>query len=348
MKQVFLKKWLALPVLLLVVSASQCSNSNSKSKPTFNVTEDGLYAEIQTNKGNILAELFMGQTPLTVTNFVGLAQGTINNNVKKPGQPYYDGLKFHRVIKDFMVQGGDPTGTGSGGPGYKFPDEILPGELTHDGPGILSMANSGPHTNGSQFFITHTATPWLNGVHTVFGKVLQGQDVVDAIQQGDSIIHVLIIRKGVDAEGFTADNAAFEALKADAKSANEARYKAYMKTLATNMANGAEVGETGNGLYYIIQKEGSGAKPTRGQTVTAKYHGKFDDGRTFDQGEYSFELETGSVIEGWHLGFAQLSKGSSATLLIPYWYGYGERSQFNGQMPGRSILIFDVELVDIK
>lgn len=165
--------------------------------------EEGLFAEMETTKGTIVLKLEFEKTPLTVANFVGLAEGAIKNDAKGEGEPFYDGIVFHRVINDFMIQGGDPTGTGMGGPGYKFKDEFHP-ELVHDGPGIFSMANSGPGTNGSQFFITHLETPWLNGKHTVFGHVVKGQEVVNAIQQGDKIVHVKIIRKGKAAKEFDA------------------------------------------------------------------------------------------------------------------------------------------------
>ena len=149
--------------------------------------KDGLYAKISTSKGDILLELFYDKTPLTVINFAGLATGELDPG--KKGKPFYDGLNFHRVIKGFMIQGGCPLGTGSGGPGYTFPDEIVP-SLKHKGPGVLSMANAGPNTNGSQFFITHAPQPHLNGRHTVFGKVTKGMDVVNAIRQGDKMIKV--------------------------------------------------------------------------------------------------------------------------------------------------------------
>lgn len=162
---------------------------------------DGLYAKINTNKGSILIELAFEKAPGTVGNFVGLAEGNIDNTAKPPGEPYYNGLVFHRVIPDFMIQGGCPQGSGMGGPGYNFKDEFHP-DLIHNKPGALSMANAGPNTNGSQFFITHVPTDWLDGKHAVFGYVIEGQDVVDSIRRGDSIESVEIIRQGAVAEGF--------------------------------------------------------------------------------------------------------------------------------------------------
>lgn len=162
---------------------------------------EGLYAEMHTNKGTILLFLEHQKTPLTVANFTGLAEGKLANKAKPAGAPFYDGLTFHRVIPDFMVQGGDPNGDGRGGPGYKFKDEFNQ-SLTHKGPGILSMANAGPMSNGSQFFITHVPTPWLDGKHTVFGHVVEGQSVVDAIQQGDKIETLKIVRHGDSVKGY--------------------------------------------------------------------------------------------------------------------------------------------------
>jgi len=157
--------------------------------------QDGIYAKFNTSKGEIVVKLTHDKTPGTVGNFVALAEGKQENTAKAAGEPYYNGLKFHRVIPDFMIQGGCPLGTGTGDAGYKFDDEFHP-ELTHSGPGILSMANAGPGTNGSQFFITHIATPWLDNKHTVFGHLESGQDIVDTIAQGESGLRYKIIQKG--------------------------------------------------------------------------------------------------------------------------------------------------------
>lgn len=198
-------------ILLLCAITLIAMGGVEAKKPKKPKLADGLYVEMQTTRGTILIKLAMDSVPLTVANFVGLAEGKIKNNAKKEGVPYFDSLSFHRVIANFMIQGGDPEGTGRGGPGYSFKDEFVP-QYKFTGPGILAMANAGPGTNGSQFFITHVATPWLDNRHTIFGFVVTGQDVVNAVQQGDYMTKLKIIRKGKAAKKFDAAKV-FEELK---------------------------------------------------------------------------------------------------------------------------------------
>ncbi|VAV85726.1 Peptidyl-prolyl cis-trans isomerase, partial [hydrothermal vent metagenome] len=217
--------------------------------------QDGLYAKFNTTKGEILVALEYKKTPGTVGNFVALAEGNLENSIKPQGTPYYDGLKFHRVIPDFMIQGGCPQGTGTGNPGYKFDDEFHP-DLKHDTPGILSMANSGPGTNGSQFFITHIPTAWLDGKHTVFGKVVKGQDIVDAITQEDNIESIEIVRVGAEAKAFNAVEAfrTFEGSREKRLAESKKAVEAEMEKLAEGFS------KTDSGLRYQILQEGKGSK----------------------------------------------------------------------------------------
>jgi peptidylprolyl isomerase len=310
--------------------------------------KDGLYAEMETSKGTITIQLYYKRAPLTVANFVGLAEGTKESN-KDAGVPFYDGLTFHRVIQNFMIQGGDPSGNGTGGPGYDFPDEFHP-ELRHSGPGVLSMANSGPNTNGSQFFITHKETPWLNDKHSVFGQVVTGQDVVDAIEQGDQILHVKIIRKGKDVEAFKADEETFQKLM------KERRDKAKKKEEEARLGMEKEIKErwpnavtTESGLRYVVLEEGSGESPSKGTEVTAHYTGYLMDGTKFDSSvdrgkPFVFPVGMGRVIKGWDEAFLDMKAGEKRTLIIPYELGYGERG-YPPVIPPKATLIFDVELI---
>ncbi|MFV8224750.1 peptidylprolyl isomerase [Christiangramia aquimixticola] len=308
---------------------------------------DGLYAKFHTSKGEILVELEYEKTPGTVGNFVGLAEGKIENKAKSQGEAYYDGLKFHRVIPDFMIQGGDPQGTGSGGPGYQFDDEIHP-DLRHDAPGKLSMANAGPGTNGSQFFITHVETPWLDGKHTVFGSVVEGQDVVDKIQQGDKIEKLEIERVGSEAEKFDAAEAFnnFTAEKAKREEEQKKQAVAELDKLATGFNS------TDSGLRYQIIQKGDGAQAEKGKTVAVHYKGQLADGTVFDSSykrnqPLEFPIGVGHVIQGWDEGIQLLQVGDKARLVIPSHLGYGERGA-GGVIPPNATLIFDVELMNVK
>ena len=304
---------------------------------------DGMYAKIITNKGDITLTLSYDKTPLTVANFICLAEGLMPEMEK----PFYDNLKFHRVIPDFMIQGGCPLGTGTGDPGYKFPDEFHP-DLKHDGPGVLSMANSGPNTNGSQFFITHKETPWLDGKHSVFGKISDevSQDVIDSIEQDDKILSIEIVRVGKESKNF-------DALKVFNSSMEEAQKLAKEEEkamLAQMEAISKDANTTDSGLKYIMLKEGSGSSPVPGNNVSVHYSGYLLDGTKFDssydRGEpITFPLGQGRVIKGWDEGIGMLKVGGKAKLIIPPNLAYGDRAI--GPIPANSILMFEVELVDI-
>jgi peptidyl-prolyl cis-trans isomerase A (cyclophilin A) len=308
--------------------------------------QEGIYARFTTSKGQILVQLTYDKTPGTVGNFVALAEGNLENSAKPQGTPYYDGLKFHRVIADFMIQGGCPLGTGTGDPGYKFDDEFV-SELKHDVPGVLSMANAGPGTNGSQFFITHTATPWLDGKHTVFGKVVEGQDVVHAIAQDDVIETLAIERVGDAAQNWNAVEAFRVFENTRAKREEEAK-KAAQEAL-DKLAAGFD--QTDSGLRYKIIQKGSGAQAEKGKSVSVHYEGSLDNGQVFDSSyrrkdPITFTLGIGQVIQGWDEGIALLQEGDKARFVIPSYLGYGERGA-GGVIPPNATLVFDVELVKV-
>ena len=309
--------------------------------------ENGIYAKFNTSKGSILVKLTHDLTPGTVGNFVALAEGNMENKVKPQGVKYYDGLSFHRVIPDFMIQGGCPKGTGIGDPGYKFDDEFHP-SLKHDRPGVLSMANAGSGTNGSQFFITHVPTSWLDNKHTVFGHVIEGQEVVDAVAQGDQLETLEIIRVGEEAQNWNAIEA-FIGLRG-ARMKREAALKAEAEAKMEQLAAGFE--KTESGLRYQFIQRGSGKKAENGKTVAVHYEGSLENGKVFDSSyprkkPIEFRLGQGQVIEGWDEGIALLQVGDKARFVIPSDLAYGP-SGAGGVIPPHATLIFDVELMDVK
>lgn len=360
-------------VLLLFAFTSLMVKANDE-KPK-NDLAPGIYAEIKTNKGTILLELFYQKTPMTVANFVGLAEGnfTVFDTIKQT-KPFYDGLKFHRVIKDFMIQGGDPDGNGQGGPAYRFYDEIVP-ELKHDAAGILSMANAGPATNGSQFFITHKPTPHLDGRHTVFGKVVKGQNVVDAIAQNDVMEKVTILRIGKEAKKWDASKAFADAYaefkKKEAekerirkeeeakqmeyinsiKDLSEEEFVKYMYEEVKKKYPNAQQSPTG--LVYLIENPGSGNKASAGQTLSVHYRGTFrTSGKQFDasydRGQpMTFTYMEQRMIPGFEEGLQLIGEGGKVKVFIPYFQAYGPNGR-PGAIPPYSDLVFDVEIVSIK
>lgn len=306
--------------------------------------KDGLYARFNTSKGEILAELYYDQTPLTVANFVGLAEGEIENDQFDQGKPYYDGLKFHRVIDQFMIQGGDPRGNGTGGPGYQFPDEIRT-ELRHNQPGILSMANAGPGTNGSQFFITHVPTPWLDGKHTVFGKVVKGQEVVNQIAQNDLIETLVIERIGMSAENFDAASVFGEQMQRLEELQQEIAAAAMAEI--DKLSEGFE--QTSSGLRYKISQEGDGKTIQSGDQVAVHYRGMLTDGQIFDDSEQrgqpiTFKVGEGRIIPGWEEGIQLLKRGAHARLIIPPQLAYGSQGA-GGVIPPDAWLVFDLKVL---
>lgn len=326
--------------------------------------ENGMYAEITTPKGVILIQLEFEKTPMTVANFVGLAEGkfTVEDSIKYT-TPFYDGLKFHRVIADFMIQGGDPDGNGSGGPKHRFYDEI-DATLTHSGPGILSMANSGPNTNGSQFFITHKETPWLDGKHTVFGHVISGQDAVSAIAQDDVMTTVKIIRKGKVAKKWNATEqfaAVYNKIKIEDEKAkaemakiaamSKEEYAAFM--LSEIQKVHPEAKQTESGLVYIIENEGVGMKPADGSKCSIHYKGTFrTSGDKFDSSydrnaPMDFQYKVQRMIPGFEEGIGMIGKGGKAKLIIPYYAAYGAQGR-PGAIPPYSDLVFDIEMMDLE
>ncbi|WP_417359266.1 peptidylprolyl isomerase [Galbibacter sp.] len=309
--------------------------------------DNGIYAKFATTKGEILVKLTYDKTPGTVGNFVALAEGNMENSVKPQGKPYYDGLSFHRVINDFMVQGGCPLGTGTGDAGYKFDDEFH-SELKHDKPGVLSMANAGPGTNGSQFFITHVATPWLDGKHSVFGFVESGQEVVDTIEQGDKLESLTIVRVGQEAERWNAIEA-FRVFEGE-REKRIAEAKREAEEALDKLAAGFE--STDSGLRYKIIQKGDGTQAEKGKMVSVHYKGQLQDGQVFDSSyarkqPIDFTLGIGQVISGWDEGVGLLQVGDKARFVIPPHLGYGSRGA-GGVIPPDAILIFDVELMKVK
>ena len=358
-------------LLLVFVAISSCKSTNY---PNLN---DGIYADIQTDKGSILLQLEYENTPITVASFVSLAEG---NNVyvaeKYKGKPFYDGLKFHRVVENFIIQGGDPLGIGTGGPGYQFEDEFPTNDdgnllLSHNKAGILSMANSGPDANGSQFFITHRQTMNLDGRHTVFGHVAEGQAIVDSIVTDDVMNTIKIVRVGSEAKKFDARQVFsnyFKKLEEVAKEKLEIKQKAkddFLKLKDQNEAK-AEILASGLKIYFI--KKGEGDKPNNGNKVNVNYAGYFTTGDLFDSNikdlnilfnKYDNRRDVGGgynpvamdyspdarLIPGFKEGLKQMKVGDKIMLFIPSHLAYGPQGY--GPIPPDTDLIYELEIINI-
>jgi len=359
-----------LTILTILISFYSCKSAK------YDNLDDGMYADVQTDKGDILLKLEYEIAPITVSNFVTLAEGT-NDFVdeKLKGKLYYNGLKFHRVVNDFIVQGGDPRGNGSGGPGYIFEDEFTMDDqgnlmLSHDSAGILSMANGGPDGNGSQFFITHKEAKFLDGIHTVFGHVVFGQDVVDSIKPDDLINKIEIIRVGKDAKKFDAVsefNNYFENIEKEQKELQEKKSKVKAEFLQFVKDNESKAVVLPSGLKIISIKKGSDIKPTTGSKVMVNYAGYFTTGDLFDsnieriaklhdkydrrkvqQGGYNpvpmdYSPDAG-LIAGFKEGLQLMNYGDKVLLIIPAHLAWGEQGS-RGVIPPNSDVLFELEIV---
>ncbi len=379
-----MKKINYLTVTLLILLLASCHTKGQQPSAIAGL-EDGIYAEIQTGKGNVLLQLYYRLTPGTVANFVSLAEGNnpyVDDEYK--GKPFFDGLTFHRVIQNFMIQGGDPTGTGRGGPGYNFDDEFPKNDrkellLKHDSPGILSMANAGRNTNGSQFFITHVPTPHLDGKHTVFGKVVSGQNVVDSIRKGDKMLKVVILRKGKEAKEFDApavfDRFMKEAKERRKKELEEAEMRRkrsveFIQAMARDISEKKAKAKTlPSGLKIYVESEGTGKKPAEGTLVSVDYAGFFEDGHLFDTSIVSMAKnfnnyidakdragayrplkvpysDEARLIEGMKEAIQQMSYGEKIMVFIPSSLAYGKKGAGGGIIPPDTDLVFVLHLLE--
>lgn len=355
-------KFLCLFLLGVTLSFAQASKKKSATKSTTttvaaDISNDGIFAEFDTAKGAIEVKLDYKNTPVTVANFISLAEGNNPQVAEKfKGKPFFNGLKFHRVIsklngdaQDFMIQGGDPNGDGSGDPGYKFKDEFT--DAKFDKVGILAMANSGPKTNGSQFFITIAPTPWLTGKHTIFGYVTstKSQDVVNSMLKDDLIKTITIKRVGADAKSFNAVKVFGDYF---ANKANEAKLEMEKMAVAKEQAlkEFATAPTTASGLKYIVIKEGTGEKPVATSNVKVHYTGMLLDGKIFDssvqRGE-PIDFGLNQVIPGWTEGVQLMKEGAKYKFYIPSKLAYGEHGA-GGVIPPNADLIFEVELLKIN
>jgi peptidyl-prolyl cis-trans isomerase A (cyclophilin A) len=343
--------------------------------------EDGLYAVMNTSKGEMVLELHAKEAPITVANFISLSEGNSKRvSDDYANKPYYNNTVFHRVIKDFMIQGGDPTGTGQGGPGYRFKDEFNEG-LTHSSKGVLSMANSGPYTNGSQFFITHKETPWLDQRHTVFGRLVKGESVLDSIANTatdptdkplDSILlkSVTIVRVGSEADKFNAIEIIekyFFGIEAERES--YAKFREERALTFTQTFDSDEVTTTSSGLQFTVLQAATGGKPTQGTEVGLNYAGWLSDGQLFDtniatiaEKDQNFEqinaMHRGQfmplmmtvepdapMIPGFKEAVLDMSFGEKRLVRIPSNLAYGSQGA-GGVIPPDADLIFQLELID--
>ncbi len=351
--------------LICMLAASLLLNTNCAEEKY----PKGLYAELNTNKGLIVLWLEFKKVPMTTANFVGLAEGTIKNSALPEGTPYFDGTVFHRVVPNHVIQAGAPGGTEKSGPGYAYPNEIHP-KLSHNKAGVLGIANGGPHTNGSQFYITLSDRSYLDGNYTVFGHVIQCMDVVNNIVQGDIIESIKIVRKGRQAKKFKSDTESFSALvesaKQRVKKGEEKKKQEEEKIIRKNWPQAVQAE---NGSKYIIRREGKGDKPGIGSRLKVIYTGQFLDGRGFsssadggkpvpikDAEHFEFEAGKSRVNPGFDAALMDMRKGEKRIVILPAHLAYGTGGFYAREIKGEkrfvispnTTLVYEVELLDIE
>jgi peptidylprolyl isomerase len=355
-----------LTLIVLIVAAGSVLVLAACAKPKY---PDGLYAEVLTDKGLIVLQLEFEKTPMTVANFVGLAEGTIDNSALPPGTPYFDGTKWHRVVAGHVIQCGMPKNGKTTGPGYEFPNEIVLPDLSHGRAGMVNMANGGPHTNGSQWCITLGDRSYLDGDYTVFGHVVLGMDVVFKTAQGDEVQRVRIVRVGKVAKAFRPTTASFramvEAAKVRVKEADAKRKADEDAAIQQNWPNAIALE---SGLKYVVLREGKGKPAATGQKLRVGYSGKcLLSGKSFvsteDEGKpywgetpAAFEFEVGKtkVIPGVDATVAVMKKGEKRLVIVPAALGYGTSGFYAKQRPNEkrfvispnTVLVYEIELLD--
>lgn len=330
--------------------AIACTSSKVVDRKIYDQLDNGLYAYLETDKGAMLIRFYDRQAPITVANFIGLAEGKISNEFVAPGRHFYDGLTFHRVIKDFMIQGGDPKGDGSGGPGYEFPNEIDQ-SLKHDKKGVISMANAGPDTNGSQFFITQKATPWLDGKYSIFAETVHGFEVIDRLAslktdtadkplEKAHLQKVSILRKGKEYKDYDPAKIFYEKMDS---------IKNAQQTLIDRQKEmNARASEIADGLKYVILKKGSGAAIKSGDQIAVHYTLWLEDGKKIDSSldrnePFTLTVGSGQVIKGWDKVLEQLNRGDKAYAILPSHWAYGAQGA-GGLIPPNATLYFEMEV----
>lgn len=375
-------KVIKLILMLVLVAAGPGSwlkanmnfEDNEYLKKTAKPREKGIYAELNTNKGKIVMSLSYEKAPMTVANFIGLAEGTIKNASYPKGKPFYNGSIWHRVVKGHVIQGGSPAidkapeKEETSATGYEIPNEI--NDLSHNKAGMLGMANSGPHTNTCQFYITLADRSYLDGNYTIFGEVTEGMDVVNIIAQGDTIRTVKIIRIGKEAKRFKVDDAIFARLvDTQWKKVKNEEAERKTKDEAFIKSNYPGLTSTAGGLRFKVLSEGKGVRSFSDSLITASYTGRLINGTTFvssaESGrpavnipaeKFTVNIGKDQIIKGLKMALTEMNQGEKRLLVVAPELAFGQNGFYARNVPGQKrfvispgeILILEVTLISFK